>query len=96
MTADGWGWADINGGFSIDGSNKLGVQNNTSGSGTVTMVGDCLMNCTNDSEIYSFHRGGAHFTLADGSTQFVSESINAASFVALLTRDAGDVTGPLE
>jgi len=32
-TADGWGWADINGVFSIDGANALGLQNDTSGIG---------------------------------------------------------------
>jgi prepilin-type processing-associated H-X9-DG protein len=96
VTADGWGWADINGGFSIDGANAAGVQNSTSGTGTVTMNGQCLMNCTNDSEIYSFHTGGAQFCLADGSVQFVSANISAATFAALLTRDFGDIVGPLD
>ncbi len=96
VTADGWGWADINGGFSIDGSNAAGIQNSTNSSGTVTMNGQCLMNCTNDSEIYSFHTGGAQFCLADGSVQFVSANISAATFAALLTRDWGDIVGPLD
>ena len=30
FTADGWGWADINGGFSVDGANSAGLQNDTS------------------------------------------------------------------
>ena len=95
FVADGWGWADINGGFSIDGSNAQGLQNDTSGSGATTLVanGTCFMNCTNDSELYSFHNGGAQFLFADGSVQFLSQSINGATFVALLTRDRGDIPG---
>ncbi len=92
-TADGWGWADINGGFSIDGASAAGLQNDSRNNGTTTIVGNCLMNCTNDSEIYSFHVGGAMFTFGDGSVQFLSATIDARTFVALLTRDRGDVAG---
>ena len=95
FVADGWGWADINGGFSIDGANAQGLQNDTSSSGSTTLVsnGTCFMNCTNDAELYSFHIGGAQFLFADGSVQFLSQSINGATFVALLTRDRGDIAG---
>lgn len=94
-TADGWGWADINGGFSIDGANALGVQNDTSSSGNTTLAagGTCFMNCTNDSELYAFHSGGGQFLFGDGSVQFLSQTINGATFVALLTRDRGDIPG---
>lgn len=93
VTADGWGWADINSGFSVDGANVAGVQNNTSNTGTVTMAGSCLINCTNDSEIYAFHTGGANFVFADGSIQFLSASIDPKTLVALMTRDLGDIVG---
>ncbi len=93
VTADGWGWADINAGFSVDGASVTGLQNDTSSSGTVTMVGNCLMNCTNDSEIYAFHTGGANFVFADGSIQFLSAGIDAKTLVALMTRDFGDIVG---
>lgn len=92
-TADGWGWADINSGFSIDGANILGLQNNTSGSGVVTMVGNCLMNCTNDSEIFSFHNGGAQFVLADGSVRFISQNLSPATLAALVTKGKKDLLG---
>lgn len=91
--ADGWGWADINSGFSIDGADKLGMQNNTTNSGATTIVGNCLMNCTNDSEIYSFHTGGGLFTMGDGSVQFFSANLDPKTFVALMTRDRGDIPG---
>ena len=92
FTKDGWGWADINGGFSIDGSNILGIQNSTTSSGATTVVGQCSMNCTNDSEMYSFHTGGVQGLRADGSVGFLSENMAGSALVALLTRDNGDIT----
>lgn len=91
--ADGWGWADINNGFSIDGANTAGLQNNTSGSGTTTIIGTCIMNCTNDSEMYSFHIGGAQVLLADGSVRFLSENMSGANMVGLVTLQGGEVVG---
>ncbi|MFM7976273.1 MAG: DUF1559 domain-containing protein [Pirellula sp.] len=91
VTADGWGWADINGGFSVDGSRADGQQNSTTSSGATTIVGNCFMNCTNDSEFYAFHGSGAHFVVGDGSVQFLSANIAGPSFVALCTRDRGDI-----
>lgn len=96
VTADGWGWADINGGFSVDGANAQGLQNNTSGSGNTTIVGNCFMNCTNDSEFYSFHGSGAHFVLGDGSVQYLAQSIAGPAFVALCTRDYGDIAAAID
>jgi prepilin-type N-terminal cleavage/methylation domain-containing protein/prepilin-type processing-associated H-X9-DG protein len=95
VVGDGWGWADINSGFSIDGTNIQGLTNSTSTAGVVTMVagGTCLLNCTNDSEIYAFHTGGANFCMADGSVHFTSAAINAATFTAIMTRDRGDIVG---
>ncbi|HEY6564269.1 MAG TPA: DUF1559 domain-containing protein, partial [Pirellulaceae bacterium] len=34
-----------------------------------------VINCENSDEVYSFHGGGAHVTFADGSLQFLKESI---------------------
>jgi prepilin-type N-terminal cleavage/methylation domain-containing protein len=91
VTADGWGWADINGGFSVDGSNAQGMQNSTTSAGATTIVGNCFMNCTNDSEFYAFHGSGAHYVVGDGSVQFISANIAGPAFVALCTRDFGDI-----
>lgn len=91
VTADGWGWADINGGFSVDGANAQGMQNSTNSSGATTIVGNCFMNCTNDSEFYAFHGSGAHYVVGDGSVQFISANIAGPAFVALCTRDLGDI-----
>ncbi len=91
-TADGWGWADINAGFSVDGANSAGVQNATASNGAPTIVGNCVMNCTNDSEIYGFHPGGAMVVMGDGSVRFLSQTISGRSLVALITRDMNDVS----
>jgi prepilin-type N-terminal cleavage/methylation domain-containing protein len=45
------------------------------------------------SQAYSFHVGGAHFLLADGSVRFISDNISLATYVALLTRGNGEVVG---
>lgn len=82
-TADGWGWADPDCGFSVD-----GVQ-----ADLVTTGGTCIMNCTNDSEFYSFHSGGINVCLADGSVKFISQSISPATLAALVTATAGDIPG---
>jgi prepilin-type N-terminal cleavage/methylation domain-containing protein/prepilin-type processing-associated H-X9-DG protein len=69
------GWADPNGAFSIDGSNQDG-----------SIPGPCSLNCSNNSEIYSFHPAGANVVFADGSVHFLSQSINLCVLAALVTR----------
>jgi prepilin-type N-terminal cleavage/methylation domain-containing protein len=88
---DGWGWADINQGFSIDGTNEKGVQNDTSGSGTVTLNGKCAMNCTNDSEFFSFHGDGIHLLYGDASVHFTPQTVDLVTLVATLTPAEGEV-----
>ncbi len=92
FTADGWGWADIDNGFSIDGGNLQGLQNDTSGSGKVTLVkdGKCFINCSNDSEIYGFHAAGAVSVRGDGSVHVLNTTIDGLTLAALATRDAQD------
>jgi prepilin-type N-terminal cleavage/methylation domain-containing protein/prepilin-type processing-associated H-X9-DG protein len=80
-TADGHGWADPDCGFSVD-----GVQSNL-----VTTGGTCYINCTNDSELYSFHPGGVNVVMCDGSTRFMTERIGAATLAALVTARGGDM-----
>ncbi len=86
-TGDGWGWADPDCGFSVD-----GVIPGVFGTGWTT-GGTCYINCTNDSEFYSFHTGGINVCLADGSVRFLRSSIAAATLAALVTRAGGDIVG---
>ncbi|MFM7109543.1 MAG: H-X9-DG-CTERM domain-containing protein, partial [Planctomycetota bacterium] len=52
------------------------------------------LNCTNNSEPYSFHSGGMNVVMGDGSCRFVKDSITIGQFAALLTRDAGEAYSP--
>ena len=42
---------------------------------------------------YSFHTGGAHFLLGDGSVRFISENISFATFIGLATPAGSEVVG---
>ncbi len=80
---DGTGWADPDCGFSINGATASGLDK----------YGPVMINAINVSEAYSFHPGGACFAMADGSAHFISESIDAQTFVSLCTRAGGEVVG---
>lgn len=59
----------------------------------VSCFGLCVMNCTNNGEPYSFHSGGVQSAFADGHVRFISESIDAHLFSALITAHGGEVIG---
>lgn len=81
----GGGWADPGlyedwvAGSSIDGSIHRGP---------------CAINCANRSGdgAYSFHVGGVHVLLADGSVRFLSESASQVVFANLGTHQGGRIT----
>jgi hypothetical protein len=52
------------------------------------------INDTNATGIYSFHAEGANVGIADGSVRFLSDLMDQAVLNALVTRSAGDITGP--
>ena len=81
--ADGTGWADPDCGFSINGATNDGLDK----------YGTRMINAINVSEAFSFHTGGANFAMGDGSTHFISDSVDAATFVGLCTRSGGEVNG---
>lgn len=76
IVSDGHCWADPDTGFSISGTTKDGKY----------FGGDCVVNCSNDSEIYAFHPGGANVCYADGSVHFISEGIRHQTLTAMCTR----------
>jgi prepilin-type N-terminal cleavage/methylation domain-containing protein len=53
-------------GWKIDGFDETGF---------ITEVGPCIVNCSNDSEIYSFHPASAGVAMCDGSVQFINQNI---------------------
>lgn len=62
--------------------------------GTTYGSGPCVINCSNDwGGAYSFHTGGMHAPLADGSVRFLSANLDKATFRALIGKSDGVVVG---
>ena len=65
--------------------------------------GPCAINCSNGRAVagggdnsagfYSFHTGGVHILMADGTTRFLNESVSANTLQSLITRASGDQPG---
>lgn len=86
-------WADHRNTMVFDGCDPAapaGSQTATATQPTRTRA----LNCTNNSEAYSFHTGGMNVVMGDGSCRFIKDSITIGQFVALLTRDAGEAYSP--
>jgi prepilin-type processing-associated H-X9-DG protein len=58
---------------------------------TFAKPGPCAVNCTNQSDVYSFHSGGANTVFADGSVHFVAESMPLYVLASLYTRASGEI-----
>ncbi len=73
--------------------NNIGLSGASSVTGeftTSTTDGRCAVNCTNDSEIYSFHPGGANIVMMDGSVRLLRQTIDITIVAALLTKGGGE------
>jgi prepilin-type N-terminal cleavage/methylation domain-containing protein/prepilin-type processing-associated H-X9-DG protein len=84
VTAGGGAWADQ---FTY--ARLAGAQGRQSGN----RGGTCMVNCTNDDEIFSWHPGGANALFVDGSVHFLNQNINAQIVCYLVTRAGGEVIG---
>src|SRR5437763_6743710 len=82
----GAGWADAQNDFGV-----WGVQSNLK-----TAPGPCVINCTNNNEIFTFHRGGVNFLFADGSVKFLSASTSPQIVAALVTKAAHDTVAGID
>jgi prepilin-type N-terminal cleavage/methylation domain-containing protein/prepilin-type processing-associated H-X9-DG protein len=58
--------------------------------------GPCLINCTNNNEIYSFHIGGANVLMGDGAVRYLRETVTPATLAALVTRAGGEIIESLD
>ncbi len=69
-------WAEFNMSSTIFGINRAG-----------SMPGDGVFNRFTNDGFSSYHPGGCHFLMADGSTQYVSENVDQHLLFALTTRN---------
>ncbi len=53
--------------------------------------GICMINCSSNNELYSFHPGGVNVLFTDGSVHFLKESMDPRIVVALVTRAGGEI-----
>ncbi|MFO1005749.1 MAG: DUF1559 domain-containing protein [Planctomycetaceae bacterium] len=101
--ANSWqDWQWIGGGFwrgIVPGQNN---QNNTenvninapSGTGTPGRPdGTCTINCNNFYNYYSFHTGGAHFVMADGTVRFISQNVDKTTMNRIFSYGDGSPVG---
>jgi len=92
---DQLGWASPDGGvMSVDGCKVPATGPATTNGGSANATGtNCIINCNNNSEPFSFHTGGVNACLGDGSVRFIRDSTTAATFAAACTARAGEVLG---
>jgi hypothetical protein len=53
--------------------------------------GPCAINCTNNNEAFSFHPNGADAVFADGGVRFLQETMDIATYAAMITRAGREV-----
>ena len=89
-------WADPDSGSGVSGANANRTtiinQNKTPAGGPAT----CLWttnNCGPNDEPFSFHVGGCHALLGDGSVRFLSENLDTQLVRRLMARADGEVVG---
>jgi prepilin-type N-terminal cleavage/methylation domain-containing protein/prepilin-type processing-associated H-X9-DG protein len=95
--ANGVGWGDPLTGYNdLNGENADGSVSSYTisvgpNAGATTPGGPVAINASNIlGQFHSFHTGGAHFLLADGSVRFVSENVSPVSLGASITPNAGE------
>ena len=81
-TLNDGGWGHHENDYGLDGAIK----------GTTSAPGNCVINCHNDNETFSFHPGGATHVFTDGSVRFISENVSAQVYAALITAAGGGLT----
>ncbi|WP_162130502.1 DUF1559 domain-containing protein [Schlesneria paludicola] len=68
--------------FLIDGAQSNGYTNS---------LGPCAINCSNDSEIYSFHTASVNALMGDGSVRGLGAATSMQVLISLVSASGGDV-----
>jgi len=75
------------------GQHRLALRG-TNREGVGSFSGNCVVNCTSGGgNLYSFHAGGAHVLMGDGSCRFISENLDVTTVVRLVDRADGQPVG---
>ncbi len=82
VSSGGGAWAD-----NFTYSSLAGAQGRQNG----IRGGTCMVNCTSNNEIYSFHPGGANALFVDGSVHFLKDVSSVQLIAALVTRAGGEI-----
>ena len=82
-----WAWADADSAFNVD----RNLNNNPTPQGGPADFPWSKTNNGPNEEAFSFHPGGANMTMADGSVQFISDSIDSLVFAGLMSKDGGEI-----
>jgi prepilin-type N-terminal cleavage/methylation domain-containing protein len=83
----GGGWGDPStGGFIL-----LGSDANGNYQAPPTGNNSCVINCSNDLGLYSFHTSGAQAVFVDGSVHFLAKEVSVQTMIALITRGGTEV-----
>jgi prepilin-type N-terminal cleavage/methylation domain-containing protein len=82
----GAGWADPANAIPIQGFSEDGLQ----------CPGPCVIDCSNNNEVFSFHRVGAQFVFADGSVRFLAKETDKRVVAALVTMACGEIVNDSE
>ncbi len=82
VSSAGGAWAD-----NFTYSSLAGAQGRQNG----IRGGTCMVNCTSNNEIYSFHPGGANALFVDGSVHFIKDVASVPLIAALVTRAGGEI-----
>lgn len=84
-----WRWADPDNAFGVSYTPNL----HASPRGGPAHCPWIEMNCGPNDELFSFHTGGCHVLLMDGTVRFLSDSIDFRVLRNLVTRDGGEIVG---
>ena len=82
VSSGGGAWAD-----NFTYSSLAGAQGRQNG----IRGGTCMVNCTSNNEIYSFHTGGSNALFVDGSVHFLKDVASVPLIAALVTRAGGEI-----